>query len=53
MLVSLPLAVLLTSSPLVADAVYPLLVLTQAIPKVALAPILVVISAATSCRAWS
>lgn len=42
-LVSLPLAVLLTSSPLVAAAVYPLLVLTQAIPKVALAPILVVV----------
>jgi NitT/TauT family transport system permease protein len=41
--VSLPLAVLLTSSPLVAAAVYPLLVLTQAIPKVALAPILVVV----------
>lgn len=42
-LVSLPLAVLLTSSPLVSNAVYPLLVLTQSIPKVALAPILVVI----------
>jgi NitT/TauT family transport system permease protein len=42
-LVSLPLAVMLTSSPLVAAAVYPLLVLTQAIPKVALAPILVVV----------
>jgi NitT/TauT family transport system permease protein len=40
--VSLPLAVLITSSPLIANAVYPLLVLTQAIPKVALAPILVV-----------
>jgi NitT/TauT family transport system permease protein len=43
LLVSLPLAVVLTSSPLVAAAVYPLLVLTQAIPKVALAPILVVV----------
>jgi NitT/TauT family transport system permease protein len=42
-LVSLPLAVLLTSSPIIAAAVYPLLVLTQAIPKVALAPILVVV----------
>jgi NitT/TauT family transport system permease protein len=42
-LISLPLAVLLTSSPLVAAAIYPLLVLTQAIPKVALAPILVVV----------
>lgn len=41
--VSVPLAVLLTSSPLVSNAIYPLLVLTQAIPKVALAPILVVI----------
>jgi NitT/TauT family transport system permease protein len=40
--VSLPLAVLITSSPVIANAVYPLLVLTQAIPKVALAPILVV-----------
>ena len=42
-LVSLPLAVLITSSPLLAAAIYPLLVLTQSIPKVALAPILVVI----------
>ena len=41
--ISLPLAVVLTSSPLVAKAIYPLLVLTQSIPKVALAPILVVI----------
>ena len=42
-LVSLPLAVLLTASPAIAAAVYPLLVLTQSIPKVALAPILVVV----------
>ena len=42
-LVSLPLAVMLTSSPFVAAAIYPLLVLTQAIPEVALAPILVVV----------
>lgn len=41
--ISLPLAVALTSSRLVANAIYPLLVLTQAIPKVALAPILVVL----------
>lgn len=41
--ISLPLAVALTSSRIVASAVYPLLVLTQAIPKVALAPILVVL----------
>ena len=40
--ISLPLAVLITSSPLVSNAVYPLIVLTQSIPKVALAPILVV-----------
>jgi len=42
-IVSLPLAVAITSSPLIAAAVYPLLVLTQAIPKVALAPILVIV----------
>ena len=47
-LVSLPLAVLLTSSPVVAAAIYPLLVLTQAIPKVALAPILVVVLGTSS-----
>ena len=41
--ISLPLAVFMTSSPLISSAVYPLLVLTQSIPKVALAPILVVI----------
>ncbi|MBI4184908.1 MAG: ABC transporter permease [Proteobacteria bacterium] len=40
--ISIPLAVLLTSSQVVASAVYPLIVLTQSIPKVALAPILVV-----------
>jgi len=41
--ISLPLAVFMTSSPLISSAVYPLLVLTQSIPKVALAPILVVL----------
>jgi NitT/TauT family transport system permease protein len=41
-LISVPLAVLIASSSLVANAVYPLLVLTQSVPKVALAPILVV-----------
>jgi len=41
--VSLPLAVLITSSKTVANAVYPMLVLTQSIPKVALAPILVIL----------
>ena len=40
--VSLPLAVVITYSRLFANAVYPLLVVTQSIPKVALAPILVV-----------
>jgi NitT/TauT family transport system permease protein len=42
-LISLPLAVILTSSVYVANAVYPILVLTQSIPKVALAPILVIL----------
>jgi NitT/TauT family transport system permease protein len=41
--ISLPLAVLITASPAIANTIYPLLVLTQSIPKVALAPILVVI----------
>ena len=41
--ISLPLAVFMTSSPMISSAIYPLLVLTQSIPKVALAPILVVI----------
>jgi NitT/TauT family transport system permease protein len=43
LVVSLPLAVLITASPAIANTVYPFLVLTQSIPKVALAPILVVI----------
>ena len=38
---ALPLAALLTLSPLARAALYPLLVLTQSIPKIALAPILV------------
>lgn len=38
----IPLAVLIASSPLLASALYPLLVLIQSVPKVALAPILVV-----------
>ncbi len=42
-LVSLPLAVVITSSVWLANAVYPVLVLTQSIPKVALAPILVIL----------
>src|ERR1051325_7452415 len=52
--ISLPLAVLITSSPLIANAVYPLLVLTQAIPKVALAPILVVMLGSNELpRGWA
>lgn len=41
-LISLPLGFALTTSRYVANAIYPLLVLTQSIPKVALAPILVI-----------
>ncbi|MGI9383606.1 MAG: ABC transporter permease [Methyloligellaceae bacterium] len=41
-MVSLPLGFALTSSRYVSNAIYPLLVLTQSIPKVALAPILVI-----------
>lgn len=40
--VSLPLAVMITSSQLMANTIYPLLVLTHSVPKIALAPILVV-----------
>ena len=42
LVVSLPLAILITASPAVANTIYPFLVLTQSIPKVALAPILVI-----------
>jgi NitT/TauT family transport system permease protein len=41
--ISLPLAVVIVSTPLLANTIYPLLVLTQSIPKVALAPVLVVL----------
>ncbi|CAN7485703.1 ABC transporter permease [Variovorax sp. LjRoot130] len=41
--ISLPMALAITSSPAVGNAIYPLLVLTQSVPKVALAPLLVVI----------
>ena len=41
--VSFPIGVLIAYSAFFANAVYPLLVLTQSIPKVALAPILVVL----------
>jgi len=40
--VSLPLAVLITASPAMSRVIYPALILTQSIPKVALAPILIV-----------
>jgi len=40
--ISLPLAVIVTASPAIASAVYPLLVIVHSVPKVALAPILVV-----------
>lgn len=40
--VSIPLGFVLASSRYASNAIYPLLVLTQAIPKVALAPILVI-----------
>lgn len=43
LIISLPLAIALTASPAMANALYPILVLTQSVPKVALAPILVVI----------
>ena len=44
--ISLPLALAITSSPAVGNAIYPLLVLTQSVPKVALAPLLVVMMGA-------
>jgi len=40
--ISLPLAMAIAASPAVSAALYPLLVVTQSIPKVALAPILIV-----------
>jgi len=40
--ISLPLAMLIAASPAISAALYPLLVVTQSIPKVALAPILLV-----------
>lgn len=40
--ISLPLAMLIASSRAVSAAIYPLLVVTQSIPKVALAPILII-----------
>ena len=46
--ISLPLAVVIAGSRPVAAAVYPLLVITQSVPKVALAPILIVALGATA-----
>lgn len=40
--VSLPLAMLIAASPTISAALYPVLVITQSIPKVALAPILII-----------
>jgi NitT/TauT family transport system permease protein len=44
--ISFPLAVLINSSKIAANVVYPLLVITQSVPKVALAPILVIVAGA-------
>jgi NitT/TauT family transport system permease protein len=41
-LIGFPLAVAIASSSLLASALYPLLVLTQSVPKVAIAPLLVI-----------
>ena len=46
--ISLPLAILIATSRPLAAAIYPLLVITQAVPKVALAPILIVALGATA-----
>ena len=46
--ISLPLAVLIAGSRPLAAAIYPLLVITQSVPKVALAPILIVALGATA-----
>ena len=40
--ISLPLAVMIASSPLLSNSIYPLLVFTQSVPKVAIAPLIVV-----------
>lgn len=45
-LIAVPLAVLLVYSPLLSRAIYPLLVLTQAVPKIAIAPVLILIMGA-------
>jgi NitT/TauT family transport system permease protein len=47
-LISLPIAVLIASSRALAAAIYPILVITQSVPKVALAPILIIALGATA-----
>lgn len=47
-LISLPLAVMIAGSRTLEAAIYPLLVITQSVPKVALAPILIVALGATA-----
>src|SRR6267142_904005 len=42
-LVGFPLAIAIASSSLLANAFYPLLVLTQSVPKIAIAPLLVIV----------
>jgi NitT/TauT family transport system permease protein len=42
-IVGFPLAIAVASSPLLANALYPLLVLTQSVPKIAIAPLLVIV----------
>src|ERR1043166_4861486 len=41
--IGFPLAIAIASSPLLANALYPLLVLTQSVPKIAIAPLLVIV----------
>ena len=41
-LIGVPLAVLVNSSPLIRNTIYPLILITQSIPKVAFAPILLI-----------
>ncbi|OGN76600.1 MAG: ABC transporter permease [Chloroflexi bacterium GWB2_49_20] len=41
-LIGVPLAVLVNSSPLISNTIYPLILITQSIPKVAFAPILLI-----------
>jgi NitT/TauT family transport system permease protein len=42
-IIGFPLAIAIASSPLLANALYPLLVLTQSVPKIAIAPLLVIV----------